>query len=73
MASYNPLKCGVTLRLNGGTDPITGKTTVRNVTLSKILPSATADQIDALADALAPLVAYPVLDVRRTGTDEVVA
>jgi hypothetical protein len=70
MASFNPIKCGVTLRLNTGTDG-EGNPVVKNVVLNKVRPAVTADQIDALGDALAPLLAHPVLEIRKTGVDSV--
>jgi hypothetical protein len=71
MASFTPLTCNAVLRLNAGTDPSTGKTILRQITLSGLLPSATADNLAALTSALTPLLAHPVLETRRVETDGV--
>ena len=68
MASYSNLKCALSLRLNLGTGP-DGKPRTRTVTLSRVKAGIIADKVKAVSDALAPLLAYPVLEVLKTDTD----
>ncbi|EFQ22897.1 protein of unknown function DUF1659 [Aminomonas paucivorans DSM 12260] len=70
MASYNTLKSSMSLVLDLGVGP-DGKGKSKTVTLSRLKASATADAVDAVADALSPLLAYPVLEVLKTDTDGV--
>ena len=70
MASYNTLKSSMSLVLDLGVGP-DGKGKSKPVTLARLKASATADAVDAVADALSPLLAYPVLEVLKTDTDGV--
>ena len=58
------------MRLNLGSGP-DGKAITRSVTLSRVKSSSIADKVKAVSDALAPLLAYPVLEVLKTDTDSV--
>ena len=68
MASYSNAKCAVALRLNLGSGP-DGKAITRSVTLSRVKASSIADKVKAVTDALAPLLAYPVIETLKTDTD----
>ena len=68
MASYSNAKCAVSLRLNLGSGP-DGKAITRSLTLSRVKASCIADKIKAASDALAPLLAYPVIETLKTDTD----
>ena len=68
MASYSNAKCVVSLRLNLGSGP-DGKAITRSVTLSRVKASSIADKVKAVSDALAPLLAYPVIETLKTDTD----
>lgn len=68
MAVYSPLKSSVVLRLNAGTD-LNGKMIVRSVTMARIRPSVDATTLKASTDAIAPLLAYPVIAVEKVGVD----
>lgn len=68
MASYINSKSAVSLRLDLGSGP-DGKAITRSVTLSRVKGSSIADNIKAVSDALAPLLAYPVLETLKTDTD----
>ena len=68
MASYSNAKCSVSLRLNLGSGP-DGKAITKSVTLSRVKASSIADKIKAVSDALAPLLAYPVIETLKTDTD----
>lgn len=58
------------MRLNLGSGP-DGKSRTRTVTLSRVKATVVADKAQAVADALALLLAYPVLEVTKTDTDSV--
>ena len=68
MASYSNAKSVVSLRLNLGSGP-DGKAITRSVTLSRVKASSIADKVKAVSDALAPLLAYPVIETLKTDTD----
>jgi len=68
MASYINAKSAVSLRLDLGSGP-DGKAITRSVTLSRVKASCIADKIKAVSDALAPLLAYPVLETLKIDTD----
>ena len=68
MASYSNAKSTVSLRLNLGSGP-DGKAITRSVTLSRVKGSSIADKIKAVSDALAPMLAYPVIETLKTDTD----
>ena len=68
MASYINSKSAVSLRLDLGSGP-DGKAITRSMTLSRVKGSCIADKIKAVSDALAPLLAYPVLETLKTDTD----
>lgn len=72
MASFSTVKSNMSMVLDLGTGP-DGKAKTKTVTLSRLKGSASADSVDAVADALTPLMAYPVLEVLKTDTDSVTA
>ena len=72
MASFSTVKSSMSLVLDLGTGP-DGRAKTKTVTLSRLKGSASADSVDAVADALTPLMAYPVLEVLKTDTDSVTA
>ena len=70
MASFSTVKSNMSMVLDLGTGP-DGRAKTKTVTLSRLKGSASADSVDAVADALTPLMAYPVLEVLKTDTDSV--
>ena len=72
MASFSTVKSNMSMVLDLGTGP-DGRAKTKTVTLSRLKGSASADSVDAVADALTPLMAYPVLEVLKTDTDSVIA
>lgn len=68
MASYSNLKSALSLRLNLGSGP-DGKSRTRTVTISRVKAGIIADKAKAVADALALLLAYPVIETLKTDTD----
>ena len=57
-ASFVPLKTSLRLSLNLGI--VDGKQTTKSVSLNSIKSAITADEAAALAQTLAPILAYPV-------------
>ena len=58
----------MTLRLNTGADPNTGKAVLKTVGFA-IVPTATADQANAAKTALAPLLIHPTIAVEVSGVE----
>lgn len=72
MASFAVVKSNMSMVLDLGTGP-DGKAKTKTVTLSRLKGSASADSVDAVADALTPLMNFPVLEVLKTDTNSVTA
>lgn len=56
----------VTLRLNTGTDPNTGKSILKAVSFDAAT-AATANQVDLASKALSPLLAHTTISVETSG------
>lgn len=59
-------RSGVSLKLNAGTNPATGRMIVRGCALGKIKSGADAEGIVRIADLLAGVLEYPVVRMERT-------
>ena len=70
MASFVPLKCSVTLRLNTGADPETGKAILKTVSMRGIDPAVVADKLNTAMALVKPLFAHPVIIVEKSQVDE---
>lgn len=62
----NAYRSGVSLKLNAGTNPETGRMIVRGCPLGKIKSGADAEGIMRIADKLAAVLEYPVVRMERT-------
>ncbi len=69
MAQFVPVKSSVALRLNLGADPESGKAVLRAVSISRVSPDLTAEQLDAVSAKVIPLFVHPVISVEKAGTD----
>ena len=70
MAVYNPISSRLTLRLNMGTDTL-GRPIVRSRSWSGIDPAATADDVEAVANAIGSVLPYTVNEIQKVDTDAV--
>ncbi len=61
-----PMRSGVSVKLNGGTDPATGKNIVRSVSLNGVKPGANGEMILNVVDLLANVLEFPVSRVEQT-------
>lgn len=59
-------KSGVSLKLNAGNNPATGKMIVKGCPLGKVKPGADAEAVVRVADKLAAVLEYPVVRMERT-------
>ena len=62
----NTYRSGVSLKLNAGTNPATGKVIVKGCSLGRTKPGADAEAIVRVADRLAAVLEYPVVRMERT-------
>lgn len=67
-AIYERGDARLSLKLNTGANPDTGKAMLKTVGMP-VVGSATADNIAAVAAALAPLLAYPTVETQVAVTD----
>ncbi len=65
-AIFDKVSNRLSLRLNTGTDPGTGRAILRSVGFA-ISPNATANNIDAVSAKLSPLFVHPVIAVEASG------
>ena len=72
MASFAIVKSNMSLVLDLGTGA-DGRAKTKTVTLSRLKGSANADSVNAVGDALTPLMNYPVLEVLKSDTNSVTA
>ena len=70
MAVYNPIASRLTLRLNMGTDSL-GRPIIRSRSWSGIDPAATADDVEAVANAIGSVLPYTVNEIQKVDTDAV--
>ena len=61
MASFVPLKCSVTMRLNTGTHPETGKPVLKVISIRGIDPAVAANPLDATLALVKPFFVHPVV------------
>lgn len=59
-------RSGVSLKLNAGSNPATGKMIVKGCSLGKIKAGADAEGIVRVVDRLASVLEYPVVRMERT-------
>lgn len=71
MASYNPMDSRISLVCQVGTGA-DGQPKLGTVSISRVNPNLTADQVDSLSDKLGVLLTAPVLETRKTDIDRVV-
>ena len=65
MAIVTKNPSGLKLRFDCGKDEITGKTKVKSKTYSNVKPTATAEQLFAVANAIASVQVYDVLEIAK--------
>jgi hypothetical protein len=65
-AVENAYKSGVSVKLNGGTNPATGSMIVKSCSLGKIVQGADKDRIMNVVGALTPVLDYGLARVERT-------
>ena len=56
----------ISLKLNAGNNPATGKMIVKSAGLSGLAESADAEKIMAVADLAVPVLRHPLVQVERT-------
>ena len=61
-----PMRSGVSVKLNAGTDSTTGKAVVRSVALNGVKPGADGEMILNVVDLLANVLEFPVTRVEQT-------
>lgn len=61
-----PKRTGVSVKLNGGVNPETGKDVTRSVALSGVKTGADNAKIWTIVNLLEPCLAYSVIRVERT-------
>ena len=59
-------RSGVSLKLNAGSNPATGKIIVKGCSLGKLKAGANAEAIVRVVDLLAAVLQYPVVRMERT-------
>jgi len=69
-AIENPIGKRLTLKLDKGTDPETGKMITGSLSISKVKSEASADALLATANDVAGLLLYPLVDVQVVSTVE---
>ena len=62
----NAFRSGVSLRLNAGSNPATGRMIVKGCSLGRVKPGADAEAVVRVADKLAAVLEYPVVRMERT-------
>jgi hypothetical protein len=65
-AVENAYRSGVSVKLNGGTSPVTGSMIVKSCSLGKIVHGADKDGIMDVVAALTPVLDYALARVERT-------
>ena len=68
MADYIPLRTAATFRLVAGTNPETGKTIYKTISISAIDPALTAVDYEAAIAKLPDVLDLPLHDSRKTVT-----
>lgn len=64
----NARRSGVSLKLNAGADPVTGRMIVKSCSLGKVRPGADAEGVVRVADLLLTVLEYPAVRMERTET-----
>lgn len=72
MAESILIRSNLRLILNDGTDPETGDMKKKLKTFNNVVPSSTADQLLAVAEAFASLQTLPLHSTERTDNSEIV-
>ena len=62
----NAHRSGVSLKLNAGNNPATGRMIVKGCSLGKLKAGANAEAIVRVVDLLAAVLQYPVVRMERT-------
>jgi hypothetical protein len=62
----NAYKSGVSVKLNGGVNPVSGRMIVKSCSLGKVAHGADKDGIMNVVGALAPVLDYGLVRVERT-------
>lgn len=68
MADYTPLRTAATFRLVAGSNPETGKTIYKTISISAIDPALTAVDYEAAIAKLPDVLDLPLHDSRKTVT-----
>ncbi len=63
----------LTLRLNAGTDPESGRTILRTVSFNNVRPQASLDALYATAQDLASLMELPLYSVEKVDRSELLS
>lgn len=72
MANYQPVESRLVLRLQTGTDE-SGKPKISSKSIGGINASASADDIETVANTFAGLLSVPLYETRKEDTDSIVA
>jgi len=70
MAEYQPISSRLTMRLQTGSDEW-GKPKLRSKSIAGIDVAAEATDVQAVATAIAGLLAYPLVEIQKVDTDRV--
>ncbi len=62
----NARRSGVSLKLNAGSDPVSGRMIVKSCSLGRVKPGADAEGIVRVADLLLGVLEYPAVRMERT-------
>ncbi|MCR4434174.1 MAG: DUF1659 domain-containing protein [Caldiserica bacterium] len=73
MVNENPISKRLTLKLNKGTDPESGKVIVGSLSVSRIKTEALAEDLYQMAEELAGLLQYPLYTVQVVDTVELLS
>lgn len=71
MAEFVPLRTSASFRLNAGTNPETGKTTYKTISISGIDPEITAPDFNAAIEKLPDVLDLPLAESRKNVTSRV--
>lgn len=69
MAIASPISNALRILLSAGES--NGKDVIKSVSLSNVRTNADPDTLQATAEALAKLVAYPMVGIRRNAVDSI--
>ncbi|MDR1732193.1 MAG: hypothetical protein LBR61_08910 [Synergistaceae bacterium] len=59
-------RSGVSLKLDGGLNPVTGKMKTVSCPLGKVVRNASAEKVADVVGALVPVLEYPMVEIQRT-------